>query len=267
MKRTLKWIAILFGLFILLVVIIGSLSGNSGTPSSSGKHGSSASNGTAGSSQSGSFSSASSSSSTPPPAPATWQTVATFSGDSTGNTSTFAVGGTWRAVWSSSDGSIGKGNFSVTIDQPGTSLPVGQFANVIGAGGSTSYEQGAGAYYLNVLADEKYSITIQTKVSQLPTQPTYSWHTVYQTNGDSIGNTPVFSAKAPWRVVWTSSDGSIGSGNFQVDVDTSGSTLPVDSFANVTGPDQGSAYEYTSGKYYLSVTADENYTLQVQEGQ
>ena len=50
-----------------------------------------------------------------------------------------------------------------------------------------------------------------------------------------------------------------------MDVNQPSGSLAGGSFANVTGNDSGTAYEYQSGTFYMSINADENYTLLVEE--
>ncbi len=197
---------------------------------------------------------------------AKWQTVTTLSGDASGSSAPFTVGGSWRIAWTSAPGSIGNANFQGSVARVGQALPTDFFGNVIGKGSATSYEFGAGTYYLQINADERYSVAVQTKVAKLPKQPAYHWKTVYSTSGGSIGNTAPFTVHSPWRIVWTSAPGSIGSGNFQISVEKGSSPLPSDMLANVTGTDKGTGYEYIAGTFHLSINADENYTIQVQQG-
>jgi hypothetical protein len=205
-----------------------------------------------------------------PPAtatPATWQTVATWKGDATGNTQLFTVANPWRIVWTSAPGRIGSGNFAATVNRRGSILPGDLVGTVIGKGGATSYESSGGTFYLDIQSDEQYAVEVQTNVSALPAQPHYQWSSVMHLSGNSTLNSQQFTVKAPWRIVWTSKPGSIGNGNFAIDVqDSSGSGLPVDSAANVVGTDAGTAYEYQDGTFNLSITADENYDILVQQG-
>lgn len=193
-----------------------------------------------------------------------WITVASFRGDSTGQTQPFKVTNRWRIVWRSSPGAI-SGNFAAQIEQPGQSLPIGLAGNVMGTGHGISNEYQAGTFYLGLQADERYVVTVETMAVRLPKQPSYHWRTVATFHGGAQAQTSPFKVKSPWRVVWKSSPGAM-SGNFAVDVDQPGQTLPADSFANVMGQDAGTAYEYTSGSFFLSVNADENFTAVVEQG-
>ncbi len=197
---------------------------------------------------------------------ALWRTVATWAGDSTGNTQPFTVDSAWRIVWFAKPGTTEKGNFVITVNRPGSSLPVDMVGNIVGTGHATSYESGRGTFMLNIAADEDYRVVVQTKAASVPPQPRYRWTTVRKFTGNATGTTASFHATSPWRVVWTSAPGPTGAGNFQVSVQHPGQSLPVDMLANVTGRDHGTAYEYASGLFNRSITADENYQIAVQQG-
>lgn len=202
-----------------------------------------------------------------PTTPATWQTVATFTGDSIGNTQPFTVGDEWRIVWTSAPGKLGPANFVINVQQPENDMPLGVVGNVIGKNGATSYESGAGTYYLGILSDENYSIQVQTKVATLPAQPQRSWKTVLKVSGDSMQATQSFNVNGPWRIVWSSDAGSIGDANFSATIQgASGQGVPDGEFANVMGKDSGVDYEYGSGKFNLNILGDEKYTIEVQQG-
>lgn len=195
----------------------------------------------------------------------TWKTVATWSGDSMGDTQPFRVNGQWRVIWSASPGKGGAANFVADVSGNNTDDGmVDMIGNVIGRGGATSYENGGGLYHLNINADEKYKIAVQTLSRWKPKQPSYKWSTVMKLSGNSIQRTRSFRVKAPWRIVCTASPGSIGAGNFAADIEQGGQV--VNSFANVTGADKGTDYEYESGTMDLNINGDENYTIEVQQG-
>jgi hypothetical protein len=261
-KRWWAWVIAV----IVVFGIIGSLTNNDSQAAGSGSVDNSKTASTSTDSSNKSTSkSANNPASSKPEKPATWQTVATFKGDSIGNTQPFTVGDEWRIVWTSSPGKAGDANFAVDVMKPGDSMPLDTVGNVIGKGGATSYESGAGTYYLSIQADENYNIVVQTKVSELPKQPTYNWSTVMKIKGNSMQTTRTFTVTSPWRIIWSSSPGSIGAANFSVTIQAKGQELPAGEFANVIGKDSGVNYEYEPGTYSLKILADENYNIEVQQ--
>lgn len=194
-----------------------------------------------------------------------WVTVAQWQGDSAGRSAPFTVGSTWRVQWEARPGPHGAGNFVLYVYRVGSQVPVGVIGNVIGRGHDISYQNGAGTYYLDINADEPYTIGVATP-APAPGQPHYQWSNVATFSGADVTTTAPFTVQAPWRVVWQTQSGSAGSTNFQVAVQAAGETVPVDLFANVIGTDQGVAYEYRSGTFQLSINAAQPYRLVVQTG-
>jgi hypothetical protein len=83
-------------------------------------------------------------------------------------------------------------------------------------------------------------------------------------SGDATGNTLPFRVGSEWRVVWRSTPGTIGAANFAISVMQPGNSAELGLVGNVVGAGHATSYQYAAGTFYLSVQANEKYTVKVQ---
>lgn len=92
----------------------------------------------------------------------TWQRVASWTGDGIKSTPSFTVGDEWAIEWATQPGQFGAMNFQIyTYTSDGQLSDVD--ANIIGAGGDTSYKHTAGTYYLQVNSAQHWQVSIWDK--------------------------------------------------------------------------------------------------------
>lgn len=89
--------------------------------------------------------------STIPPAPAakTWTVVKAWTGEGIKDTESFTVGAEWRIDWDFSPGQYG-GIIQVYVHDAATKRLTGVAANTQKQGADTSFQRGAGTYYLSI---------------------------------------------------------------------------------------------------------------------
>ncbi len=94
----------------------------------------------------------------PPAPPASWHTVATFSGQTQKNTSAFAIQGSqWRIIWQET----GDGYFGADADSPDGSGSYCSIANLAGSGSDTTYCYKSGTYYISVNTAQSWTMTVE----------------------------------------------------------------------------------------------------------
>jgi zinc-ribbon domain len=99
----------------------------------------------------------------PTPANATWHTIATFKGNGTKQTETFAVrSDEWRITWDTKPGKYGDMNFQIYVyGSDGSMKDIA--ANIIGKDTDSTIIRGRGDYYLHINTAQPYVITIDVK--------------------------------------------------------------------------------------------------------
>ncbi len=94
----------------------------------------------------------------PPAPPASWHIVATYSGQTQKNTSTFVIQGSqWRITWQET----GDGYFGADAESPDGSGSYCSIANLVGAGSDSTYCYKPGTYYLSVNTANPWTMTVE----------------------------------------------------------------------------------------------------------
>jgi len=92
-----------------------------------------------------------------------------------------------------------------------------------------------------------------------------SWQQVTEFTGDSTKTTQPFTIESgEWRITWTATPGTYGDGNFVIYLYSADGNM-VSVAANVIGEGGDTSYVYTSGTYYLSIIAVENYDIVIEQ--
>ncbi len=101
------------------------------------------------------------------PAPSGWSRIATFSGgidNPDTKTVTFRVGSRWKIDWTTQEGKYGsQGTITVfvkTAPNAPYSEATGMAVSHSGSGSGSNLEYGAGEFYLDILANQDYTVTV-----------------------------------------------------------------------------------------------------------
>jgi len=204
-------------------------------------------------------------------APAQWQKVARWAGNSIKNTETFHISShEWRISWSTKPGEHGPVNFQIFVYRSDRGL-AGVAANVIGEGSDTSIMRGAGDYYLTINTGQPYEVVVEARptssASPRPTSKpadTAIWHEIARWTGNSIKNTETFNVpSSEWRIRWSTGPGQYGALNFQIFIyKADGSLAGV--AANVIGEGSDTSFMRGRGSYYLTINTGQPYEVIVE---
>src|SRR5450830_1605932 len=98
-----------------------------------------------------------------------------------------------------------------------------------------------------------------------PAPAAKNWQQVTEFTGDSTKTTQPFTIVSnEWRIAWTATPGTYGDGNFVIYLYSADGNI-VSVAANVIGEGGDTSYVYTSGTYYLSIIAIENYDIVIEQ--
>lgn len=91
-----------------------------------------------------------------------WRTVATWHGDGGKSTPAFTVDGPWRVEWKTWPGRFGAGPFRIFVYEAGGDM-VTVAADVTGQAQNQRAMPHPGTYYLKIIGEQPYTVTVQEK--------------------------------------------------------------------------------------------------------
>ena len=90
----------------------------------------------------------------------TWTVIKAWTGDGIKDTEDFTVGGEWRIDW---DYTGSSGIIQIYVHESPSKRLVGVAANTQKAGADTSFQRGAGTYYLTINATGGWKVAVQDR--------------------------------------------------------------------------------------------------------